>query len=108
MRDLNTNGKVVFRFAVLLCSMFLCVASAQAQLTGYPGKLVCGYEIGDVPLLSDPTPLTPPQKYENFKPGNYATAFNVLNLNATQQTVSFLLTLDNAGPFLVLTVTINP
>ena len=86
----------------------LCAVSAQAQLSGFPGKIICGYQQGNVPLLNDPNPLTPPRPYENFKPGNYATTFNVQNLNATAQTVSFFLSLPDQPLVLVGVRAIGP
>ena len=92
---------------VLICAFLATSAAVEAQLTGYPGKVVCGFEQGNVPLLNDPTPLTPPRPYENFKPGNYATVFNVLNLNPTQQMVTFVLTLQNFQPVTIFILPVN-
>lgn len=107
MRDSSTSKRFTFRPAALLCLVFLFAASAQAQLSGYPGKLVCGFEQGNVPFLNDPNPLQPPRPYENLKPGNYATVFNLLNLTATAQLVNFVFTSDNAPPVFVFARTIN-
>jgi len=54
----------------------------------FPSKFVCGFQRGNVPLLNDPNPVLNPY-YEHVKPGNYATTFNVLNLNLDHQTISF-------------------
>lgn len=71
---------------------------AAAQLFSYPAKFVCGFELGDVRLLSDTSPLQ--LEYEQLKPGNYATLINLLNNTLTDQTVTaFLVTQETNGQF---------
>jgi len=65
-------------------------APAAAQLTEihlFTCKVVCGYQLGNVRLLNDPSPLNRP--YENLKPGNYATTCNLYNydISAPDQTI---------------------
>jgi len=95
MKNLAMENPVRFLAPALVLLLAFCAVSAEAQVTGYPGKIICGYQAGNVPLLNNPTPLSPPHPYENFKPGNYATTFNVQNLNATDQAVSFYLALPD-------------
>ena len=101
-----SNQTAIRRIPVLCCLLFICAVAAQAQVTGYPGKFICGYEEGNVPLLNDPTPLVPAKPYENFKPGNYATTFNVLNLNPDPQEVRFIFATSNLPHARVATINI--
>ena len=38
---------------VLICAFLATSVAVEAQLTGYPGKIVSGFEQGNVPLLND-------------------------------------------------------
>lgn len=84
--------------ALILLAGLATEATAQPVAQVYPVKFVCGYETGDVPLLSNPDPF--PHKYEELKPGNYATLINVLNVDFTVQQLSFTpaVVIDGLGP----------
>lgn len=107
MSNLSTRTTAIHLTPVLFCLLLACAVAAQAQVTGYPGKIVCGFQPGNVPLLNDPTPLIPAHPYENFKPGNYATVFNVLNLNGNEEDVYFLFAAGNTQHFRLSMVTIG-
>ncbi len=83
---------------VLIVGVVPAFGQAVAQV--YPVKFVCGYQIGDVPLLSDPSPLTPPKPYEELKPGNYATLINIINTDFTTVNQSFTpaFVIEGVGP----------
>jgi len=72
-----------------LLTILLLPLAAQAQTTNnafvWLPKFVCGFELGDVRELSDPSPLNEP--YEDFKPGNYATTINITNTSVENRTV---------------------
>ena len=83
-------------------------AFAQPVAQVYPAKFVCGFERGDVPLLSADTPF--PHKYEELKPGNYATLINILNVDFSiaQQSFTPAVVIDGLGPIGLLTRTLTP
>ncbi len=57
-------------------------AEAQTQQVLYPVKIVCGFQEGTVPRLGSSSQGVP---YEGFKPGNYATTVNIINLDGPDQ-----------------------
>ncbi len=73
--------------ATILLALLCLANTSEAQFT-WPGKFVCGYELGNVPTLSNPNPF--PHEFEKVKPGNYATLFNILNLNPTEQSITLV------------------
>lgn len=75
---------------VLIAMASFATAPAAAQLTEihlFTCKVVCGFQLGNVRLLNDTSPLNQP--YENLKPGNYATTCNLYNydISAPDQTI---------------------
>jgi hypothetical protein len=76
---------MILRMKSLLSFGLILVASigvfspvmAQDGEWVYSTKFVCGFQVGDIPLLSDEDPF--PHAYEALKPGNYATTVNIFN-----------------------------
>lgn len=92
--------RTVRRLALLavILAFWGSTVPASAQLFSYPAKFVCGYELGDVRLLSDDSPLH--HEYEHLKPGNYATLINLLNNTLVDQTITiFAVTQETNGQF---------
>ena len=84
--------------AALLLLASLAGTPADAQTIHlFPCKVVCGYELGNVRLLNDTSPLNQP--YEDLKPGNYATVCNLFNydIQAPAQTVLPYIAVEGAG-----------
>lgn len=84
--------------AALLLLAPLAAAPAEAQTIHlFACKIVCGYELGNVRLLNDNSPLNQP--YEDLKPGNYATTCNLFNydISAPTQTVLPYVAVEGAG-----------
>jgi hypothetical protein len=90
---------------VLLASLAGARADAQT-LHLFPCKIVCGYELGNVRLLNDTSPLNQP--YEDLKPGNYATTCNLFNydIQAATQTVFPYVAVEGAGLIFLGPVTV--
>ncbi len=91
------------RPGVVLAALLFAVTSlgavpAEAQTFHlFPCKIVCGYQLGNVRLLNDTSPLNQP--YEDLKPGNYATTCNMFNydLDAATQPVFAYVAIEGAG-----------
>lgn len=87
---MNSNSTRRLRPVALTAVALLAIgaftaAPAGAQLTEihlFTCKLVCGYQLGNVRLLNDTSPLNKP--YENLKPGNYATTCNLYNYDISE------------------------
>lgn len=77
---------IVTGLAFTLACALLAPQTLEAQTASvWLPKFVCGYQLGDVRLLSDNSPLT--TAYESFKPGNYATTINITNTSLQNRTV---------------------
>ena len=74
---------------LLACFLALgAVTTLHAQIV-FPTKVVCGFEIGLIPLLTNDTTFNPgSSSYEIYKPGNYATAISMWNHNIAPEPVS--------------------
>ena len=96
----------------MLALVTLLPGTAEAQPFAFPGKFICGFEQGNVPFLNDPEPLPAPpvtgDDYEDLKPGNYATVFNVLNLNITDQQVDFFVSIEGQPVANVASLAVAP
>ena len=105
MPRISTNIPLVLTIGVL---MLAAVFPADAQTTIYPTKYVCGFQPGNVTLLSDPNPNLL-DDYVDVKPGNYATTVNAVNLCLTPQLLYPFVTDDEyGGPFALPPVTVQP
>lgn len=88
----------IFTLTVLVLALALVPQAAEAQTTvsGWLPKFNCGFYPGSIPLLSDPNPIA---VYEDFKPGNYATAINLFNLSTeTKDFFVYVLKTNFAAP----------
>ena len=81
------SKRLLVGVSLVLSALVLTTIPAQAQSIDffrlYPVKFVCGYEQGDIPIASNDKP----GKYEELKPGNYATVINILNATISEKTV---------------------
>ena len=92
----STNPALTLLALALAALLF--ATSSTAQMIHYSGKFVCGFELGNVRLLNDPTVfdgMYNPDAYEDLKPGNYATAFNILNASLNDVGVFAFVTVPN-------------
>ncbi len=80
----SRNGRhTVFALAILALALVPQAAEAQTTISAWLPKFNCGFYPGSIPLLSETDPVA---TYEDFKPGNYATAINLFNLSTQTKT----------------------
>jgi hypothetical protein len=70
---------VVFALGLVALASLAAVPAEAQTIHLYACKIVCGFERGNVRLLNDPSPFSSNDRYEDLKPGNYATTCNIYN-----------------------------
>ncbi len=93
MKSRNSNLRF-YAAAVIAWCAFSVPASAQFQQLFFPVKFVCGFQEGTVPRLGSSSQGLP---YEGFKPGNYATTVNVINLDGADRNFEFIISIEGRG-----------
>lgn len=99
---------VLIGLVTLLASIPLSGALEAQTIQFFPAKFVCGFELGNVRLLNDPSPLNPDtDPYEQLKPGNYATLLNVFNYNFQDQPIAVYAATAETGLVFVTSLTVR-